>query len=180
MEINYQVLSVFLNTCANWIQVMSLNRYYQNLFYIHSILEGVYVAIENPTFCLFLYLTDLHFRGALQHVGDASEWKINFSIRTREIDGVSLPDVLYVSTLINLILYLKKGLNFLESKVHVLQLFWDIIIPLRNTSERYQGLANVWFVKWKNIPRNSLVIIYTSAYVCCVIYVFNIFWMLFM
>ena len=52
---------------------MSLNRYYQNLFYIHSILEGVFVAIANPTFCLFLYLTDLHFRGALQHVGDASE-----------------------------------------------------------------------------------------------------------
>ena len=29
--------------------------------------------IGNPAFCLALYLTGVHFRGELQHVGDVSE-----------------------------------------------------------------------------------------------------------
>ena len=59
--------------------------------------EGVYVTIGNPAFCLFLYLTGAHFRGELQHRGDVSEWKIKCRpIRTREIGGVSLSDILYV------------------------------------------------------------------------------------
>ena len=33
-------------------------------------MEVVYVTIRNPAFCLFLYLTGVHFRGELQHVGD--------------------------------------------------------------------------------------------------------------
>ena len=33
-------------------------------------MEGVCVTIENPAFCLFLYLTGVHFRGELQHIGD--------------------------------------------------------------------------------------------------------------
>ena len=35
--------------------------------------EGVYETTGNPAFCLFLYLTGVHFRGDLQHVGDVSE-----------------------------------------------------------------------------------------------------------
>ena len=36
----------------------------------------VYVTIGNPDFCLFLYLTVVHFRGTLQHVVDVLEQKI--------------------------------------------------------------------------------------------------------
>ena len=32
-------------------------------------LEVVYVTIENPAFCLALYLARIHFRGELHHVG---------------------------------------------------------------------------------------------------------------
>ena len=50
----------------------------------------------DPAFCLFLYLTDVHFRGELQHVGDVSQRKIKCRpIRTREVGGVTLSDVLY-------------------------------------------------------------------------------------
>ena len=59
-------------------------------------LEGVYVTIGNPAFCLLLYLISVHFRGELQHVGNVSQQKIKCRpIRTREIDGVTLSDVLY-------------------------------------------------------------------------------------
>ena len=60
-------------------------------------MEGVYVTIGNPAFCFFLYLTDVHFRGKLQHIGDDSQQKIECrSMRTREIGGVTLSDALYV------------------------------------------------------------------------------------
>ena len=53
--------------------------------------EVVYVTIGNPAFCIALYLTGVHFRGELQHVGDVSEQKIKRRpIRTREIGGVRL------------------------------------------------------------------------------------------
>ena len=57
------------------------------------------MTIGNPAFCLFLYLTGVHFRGELQHGGDVSQQKIKCRpIRTREIGGVSLSDVLYANT----------------------------------------------------------------------------------
>ena len=63
---------------------------------VSSSLEGVYVTVGNPAFCLFLYLTGVHFRGELQHGGDVSQQKIKCRpIRTREIGGASLSDVLY-------------------------------------------------------------------------------------
>ena len=37
--------------------------------------EVVYVTVGSPAFCLFLYLTGVHFRGKLQHVVDVSEQK---------------------------------------------------------------------------------------------------------
>ena len=53
-------------------------------------------------FCLFLYLTGVHFRGKLQHGGDVSQQKIKCRpSRTQEIGGVSLSDVLYVNALSN-------------------------------------------------------------------------------
>ena len=53
--------------------------------------EVGYVTIGNPAFCLALYVTGVHFRSKLQHVGDVSEQKIQCGpIRTREIDGVRL------------------------------------------------------------------------------------------
>ena len=49
------------------------------------------MTIGNPVFCFALYLTDVHFRGELQHVGDVKEQKIKCGpIRTREIGGVRL------------------------------------------------------------------------------------------
>ena len=46
--------------------------------------------------CLFLYLTGVHYRGELQHGGDVSQQKIKrWPIRTWEIGGVSLSDLLY-------------------------------------------------------------------------------------
>ena len=55
------------------------------------------MTIGNLAFCLFLYLTGVHFRGELQHGGDVSQQKIKCRpIRTREIGGVTLSDVLYV------------------------------------------------------------------------------------
>ena len=60
-------------------------------------MESVYVTIVHPAFCLFLYLTDVHFRSELQHGGDVSQQKIKCRpIRTGEIGGASLLDVLYV------------------------------------------------------------------------------------
>ena len=62
--------------------------------------RGCYVTIGNPAFCLFLYLTGVHLRDELHHGGDVSEQKIECRpIRTREIGGVSLPDVLYACIL---------------------------------------------------------------------------------
>ena len=44
------------------------------------------MRIVHPAFCLFLYLTGVHFRGELKHGGDVSQQKIKCRpIRTREI-----------------------------------------------------------------------------------------------
>ena len=57
---------------------------------VSSSLEGIHVTVGNPAFCLFLYLTGVHFQGDLQHGGDVSQQKIKCRpIRTREIGGVS-------------------------------------------------------------------------------------------
>ena len=54
------------------------------------------MTIQNPAFCLALYLTGVHFRGELQHVGTISEQKIKFRPnRTRKIGGFRLSDELY-------------------------------------------------------------------------------------
>ena len=43
------------------------------------------MTIGNPAFFLALYLTGVHFRGELRHVGDVSKQKFKCrSIRTRE------------------------------------------------------------------------------------------------
>ena len=55
------------------------------------------MTIVHPAFCLFLYLTGVLFRGELQHGGDVSQQKIKCQpIRTGEIGGFSLSDVLYI------------------------------------------------------------------------------------
>ena len=57
------------------------------------------MTIGNPGFCLALYLTGVHLRAELQHVGDVSEQKFKCRpIRTREIGGVRLSEALYVSS----------------------------------------------------------------------------------
>ena len=53
--------------------------------------EVVYAKIGNPAFCLALFLTCLHFRSELQHVGDFNEQKIKRGpIRTRAIGYIRL------------------------------------------------------------------------------------------
>ena len=55
------------------------------------------MTIENPAFCLDLYLTGVHFRGELQHAGHVGGQKFKFQpIRNREIGGVRLQDEPYV------------------------------------------------------------------------------------
>ena len=66
-------------------------------FFLKEALEGVHVTNGNPASCLFFYLTFVHFGGKLQYGGDFSQQKIKRRpIKTREIGGVSLSDVLYV------------------------------------------------------------------------------------
>ena len=58
--------------------------------------EVFYLTIGNPTFCLAWYLTGVHFRRELQHVGDISEQKIKCRpISTWEIGGARLQDKLH-------------------------------------------------------------------------------------
>ena len=50
--------------------------------------EVVYVTVESPTFCLASYLTGVHFRNELYHVGHVGKQKIKCRpVRTREIAG---------------------------------------------------------------------------------------------
>ena len=49
------------------------------------------MTIGNSAFCLALYLTGVHFRGELKHVGDASGQKMKCRpIRARQIGGATL------------------------------------------------------------------------------------------
>ena len=60
--------------------------------------EVVYVAIGNLAFCLALYLTEVHFRGELQHVGhDCGQKFKHRPIRTREIGDIRLQQELYAN-----------------------------------------------------------------------------------
>ena len=80
------------------------------------------MTIGNPAFCLFLYLTGVHFLGELQHGGDVSQQRIKYRpIRTREIGGVSLSDVLYVK--LTCLLYL----NILRNKRRALTKVFVIV-----------------------------------------------------
>ena len=80
----------------NWV-IYSNFRVCEHIGILHWDSESVYVTIVLPAFCLFLYLTGVHFRAKLQRRGDVSQQKIRCRpIRTREIGSVSLSDVLYV------------------------------------------------------------------------------------
>ena len=51
------------------------------------------------SFCIAIYLTCVHFRGELQHVGDLSEQNNKCRpIRTREVGCVRLLDELYADS----------------------------------------------------------------------------------
>ena len=58
--------------------------------------DVVYLIIGNSAFCLAFYLTGVHFRGELQHVGTVREQKLKCRPnRTRKIGGFRLSDELY-------------------------------------------------------------------------------------
>ena len=68
----------------------------KNKWYMYQ--EVVYVAIGNLAFCLALYLTGVHFRGELQHVGHVCGQKFKHQpIRTREIGDIRLQEELYAN-----------------------------------------------------------------------------------
>ena len=98
-DVAQYLLDFFANfSLALIIKVLAIKKacIFPGIFYYDT--EDVYVTIGHPAFCLFLYLTGIHFWGELQHGGDVSGWKIKCRlIRTREIGDVSLSDVLYVS-----------------------------------------------------------------------------------
>ena len=79
--------------------IRNLSDCNENQIHGHFVLkEGVPVTIGNPAFWLALYLTGVHFRAELQHVGDVSEQKRKYGpIRTREIGGARLSEALYVN-----------------------------------------------------------------------------------
>ena len=56
----------------------------------------MYVRIGKPAFCLAFYLTGVHFRYELQHVGHLGGQKNKCRlIRTREIGGVRFQEEIY-------------------------------------------------------------------------------------
>ena len=70
------------STILKMMDVVVRTRKYSSSFNYY---KGEYMTIGNPAFCLALYLTDIHFRGKLQHLGrwvgkkssvDQSELKI--------------------------------------------------------------------------------------------------------
>ena len=73
-----QILRLF-TVWDNWFS--SLTRFPPNIW------------LQNPAFCLALYLTGVHFQGELQHFGPMGRQKIKcLPIRTWEIAGVRLQD----------------------------------------------------------------------------------------
>ena len=58
----------------------------------------VYVTIGNPVLCLALYLTCVHFRGELQHVGHVGGKKSRSTNQNSRNRCVRLQDQLYVYT----------------------------------------------------------------------------------
>ena len=87
------------------------------------------MTIGNPTFCLFLYLTGVHFWGELQHVGDVSEQKIKYwPIRTREIGGVRLKDVLYARKKMLINNLLMSDVYWKRKLIHKLRIFEIVIL----------------------------------------------------
>ena len=70
------------------------------------------MTIGYSTFCFAFYLTGVHFRGKLQHVGHVGEQKIKCqTIITREIAGVRLQDEQYVSYWLEVPQYARQSLT---------------------------------------------------------------------
>ena len=80
-----QVDQFWLNFLCNLNQLFSYKA--------QSDKEVAHVTIGNQAFCLALYLTGVHCRGELQHLGHVGVQKVKCRlIRTREICGVRLQD----------------------------------------------------------------------------------------
>ena len=97
-------LKAFIVSGVRWSVKLSQQTEAQKLHFcvrqwsLLTILRGCLYGNWKPSFLPGEHLTGVHFRGKLQHGGDVSEWKIkSWPIRTREICGVSLSDVLYVN-----------------------------------------------------------------------------------
>ena len=102
---SFRILSV--NFVLHAILFHFISYFLQNLIFKSCLMSlpinlnfpelDVSVTIGNPVFCLASYLTGVHFRGKLQHVGDVSEQKFKCRpIRTRELGGVKLSEEMYV------------------------------------------------------------------------------------
>ena len=61
-----------------------------------EVIGCVSLTIGKPAFCLAVYLTRIHFRDELKHVGDVSDQKVKCRpIRTQEIGGVRLSETVW-------------------------------------------------------------------------------------
>ena len=74
MTNNFQINTVYSNLLSK-VNLYFTKQKSKQHFVINSnirlksiITEAVFAAIGNPAFCLYLYLTGVHFRGDLQHV----------------------------------------------------------------------------------------------------------------
>ena len=128
-----------------------------------STLEGVYVTAGNPAFCLFLYLTGLHFRGELQHGGDVSQQKIKCRpIRTQEIGGVLLLDALYVWTQVfgrkkpDLFTSYDFRLVWIQNYNKSRCILGDFVVWLKKIMEKLRSSRSQLFLCWVvvKIPEN--------------------------
>ena len=86
------------------------------------------MTIGNPAFCLALYLTGVHFRGELQHIGHVGGQKIKCRpIRTREIGGARLQKELYTVYL----LQEQSGMGKSGFRKQIVLILTKILIQLR-------------------------------------------------
>ena len=70
---NKNIFSAFSKISVITLYCVGINGKFSEYFKDYPFKEVVYVTTGNPAFCLALYLTGIHCRGELQHVGDTGE-----------------------------------------------------------------------------------------------------------
>lgn len=109
--------------------------------------EVFYVTVWNPALCLTLYLTARWWCHVsdVQHVGDVISKKIKFHpIRTREIGGVTLSDVLFAVV---------QGTNWKS---------WRVLMSFENPSEFFLNFLDNLFAGILKFDSLEISLVYIS------------------